>query len=122
MSFRAEIKGKIQDFEALKGAIEHRLQGTLHEDSAISIFGRKCQHHATFPNEYYKLGIMEQEGEYDLIYDNMLRAVGGSGAGKLLDAYNMEKSLLEANAMGYATNEYTEQDGTSVIEIYVTEY
>lgn len=122
MSFRAEIKNKIRDFEALKNAIEHRLNGTLHEDSPINVFGSTCEHHATFPRDYYKLGIKEREGEFDLIYDNMLSAVGGRGAGKLLDAYNLEKTLIEANAMGYSTSEYTEQDGTQVMEVYVTEY
>lgn len=121
MSRRVEIKGQIQDMEALKNAIEGRLGGTMFENTPARVRGVDCEHYATFPNQFYNLGVKDKDSEYDLVFDDMLTTVG-KGAGKLLDAYNCEKTILEANYKGYTYSEFTEQDGTQVVEVYLSDF
>lgn len=122
MSNIVEIKLKITDLDAFARAIK-RFKGKFYEN-AKSFQGwyqqESCDHKATLPGTKLELGLVENdEGSYDLKYDHMLDNTIGEKAGKLMDAYTMEKSYGEAFAMGYAACEHLEEDGTHVLEIEI---
>lgn len=128
MSLTTRIKAKIKDLDALEAALKE-FKGTLHRGVTQSkIYGSRtttCDHKATFQGyNNMEIGLVkQQDGSYELVYDDMLERLIGKGAVKLIDAYEVHKAILDSVYMGYAASEIErEPDGTRVVEIQVMEY
>jgi hypothetical protein len=65
----------------------------------------KCQHAIRVPGASYEIGFVQRQGRYHLLWDNWqsgnLERVLGSGAGRLKQAYAIERVAKEARLKGY---------------------
>ena len=122
MSHVAKIELEIQDLETLKLAcqrlnlefVENQLtyrwygryvgDAPLPEGFTVEDLG-KCQHAIRVPNASYEIGVVQRQGKYQLLWDNWqsggLERVLGSGAGRLKQAYAIERVAKEARLKGY---------------------
>ena len=127
MSILSTVKAKIMDLNALEEALKE-FGGYLHRNvSQYNQYGgsmRSCKHKISFGGERMEMGLIEQpDGSYSLEYDHMLDHIVGKNAGKLMDAYNVHKTIADSVAMGYAAVELErEPDGTRCVEVHVLEY
>lgn len=88
-----------------------------------STFGH-CEHAISLPNnkKAYELGLITGEKGYNLIYDTYrggygLEEVIGKDASILKDCYLEKRSIkLGLNSLWSLSNQYTEEDGTRVLE------
>jgi len=128
MSILSTIKAKIRDLNALEAALKE-FGGTLHRNrTQFNQYGshrqRNCDHAISFKHENMEMGLIKQpDGSYSLQYDHMLDRKVGKDAGKLMDAYNVHKTIMDSVAWGYAATELPrEKDGTRSVEVLVYDY
>lgn len=122
MSHVAKIELEIQDLETLKQAC-HRLNLEFWENQqTYRWYGRyvgdaplpegltaadlgKCHHAIRVPGAVYEIGVVQRQGKYQLLWDNWhsggLERVLGPGAGRLKQAYAIERVAKEARLKGY---------------------
>lgn len=83
---------------------------------------KQADHVITVPGCSYDVGVMANKtGGYSLIWDNYrsggLEKILGAGAGKLKQAYGIEKAKIEARKKGYSVVEAKKADGSITLTI-----
>lgn len=86
----------------------------------------KCDHVIRIPNDKkaYEIGIAaKRDGNegYELLWDTfnsrMVNAVGGKGAGRLIQMYSIETATQQAYDDGFAVTRYNLPDGSIHLEV-----
>jgi hypothetical protein len=122
MSHLSKIELEIQDLETLKLACQRLNLEFMENQETYKWYGRyvgdaplpegftvedlgKCHHAIRVPGASYEIGIVQRQGKYQLLYDNWqsggLERVLGPGAGRLKQAYAIERVAKEARLKGY---------------------
>ena len=136
MSHIARIELEIIDLEALKAACqrlglefrcgqaeyswygEYMNDYPLPEGLSIQDLG-KCDHAIHVPGATYEVGILKRKGKYLLLWDfwseGGLQHVLGQNAGRLKQAYAIERTRREALRKGYRIVESKTQNGVRLV-------
>lgn len=132
MSHIARIEMEINDLGALKAAAE-RLGGTLIQgQTTYKWYGDwigdtpmpegmtradigKCHHAIKFPNAAYEIGVVQSQNKYRLLWDYWedggLVPIVGHNAGRLKQAYGIERARAEARRRGLTVQEQRTKTG-----------
>lgn len=136
MSHVAKIELEINDLDALKAACQrlglefccgqttYRWYGEfvgdhpLPEGLTVQDLGR-CDHAIRVPGASYELGVLKRNGKYLLLWDfwgeGGLERVLGRNAGKLKQAYAIERTRREAMRKGYRITESKTRNGVRLV-------
>lgn len=122
MSHVAKIELEILDLEILKRACQRLNLEFLENQRSYRWYGRyvgdtplpdgftaedlgKCNHAIRVPSAAYEIGVVHRQGKYHLLWDSWhsggLERVLGPGAGRLKQAYAIERVTQEARLKGY---------------------
>lgn len=122
MSHVAKIELEIQDLETLKLACRRLHLEFLENQRTYRWYGKylgdsplpegfspedlgKCQHAIRVPGATYEIGVVHRQGKYHLLWDSWhaggLERMLGPGAGRLKQAYAIERVTKEARLKGY---------------------
>jgi hypothetical protein len=128
MSHVAKIELEIKDLDTLKGACERLGLEFMRNQKTYAWYGTnvgdyplpdgvsvedlgKCDHAIRVPGATYEIGIVSRENKYILLWDfyraGGLEQVLGKNAGKLKQAYAIERLYQEAKRKGYHIIEQT---------------
>jgi hypothetical protein len=126
MSHVAKIELEIQDLETFKLACQRLNLEFVENQQTYRWYGRymgdapllegftaedlgNCQHAIRVPGASYEIGIVHRQGKYHLLWDNWqsggLERQLGPGAGRLKQAYGIERVRQEARLKGYRLSE-----------------
>jgi len=136
MSHIARIDLEINDLDALKAAcgrlgLEFRCGQTsyawygeyvgdhpLPEGLTVQDLG-KCDHAIHVPGASYEVGILKRNGKYLLLWDfwrdGGLERILGRNAGRLKQAYAIERTRREAQRKGYRFTESKTRTGVRLV-------
>lgn len=125
MSHITNIDLEIKDLNALQSAC--RRMGLTFNHGAGKVRFYKSQsvdadHVINVPGCSYDVGVVSNKtGGFSLVWDNYqtggLEAILGAGAGKLKQAYGIEKAKIEARKKGYSVVEAKKSDGSITLTI-----
>jgi hypothetical protein len=122
MSHVTKIELEIQDLATLQRACRRLHLEFLENQQTYTWYGRfvgdaplpegftaadlgKCQHAIRVPGAAYEIGVVHRQGKYHLLWDSWhsggLERVLGPGAGRLKQAYAIERVTQEARLKGY---------------------
>jgi hypothetical protein len=122
MSHVAKIELVIQDLETLKQACQRLNLELMENQQTYKWYGRyvgdaplpegftpedlgKCHHAIRVEGASYEIGIVQRQEKYHLLWDSWssggLERVLGPGAGRLKQAYAIERVAKEARLKGY---------------------
>jgi len=125
MSHITNIELEIKDLAALKAAC-NRMGFTFKENQNTCNYyrGQKadCLHAIEVPGAAYEVGVVKNKnGGYSLIWDPFihggLESALGPAAGKLKQAYGIEKAKLEARKKGFSVYERIKEDGAIILSV-----
>jgi len=120
MSKRVQVKADIQNLGALARAAE-KIGGKLNynqKEVTLWYTTERCDHAITFPNSKLGVGVKANEqGTYDLVYDDMAPRTIGNEASTLLAYYTIEAGKDAALACGYVNLQTYEQNDNLILEI-----
>ncbi|MCZ7405403.1 MAG: hypothetical protein O8C67_10810 [Candidatus Methanoperedens sp.] len=126
MSHISQIDLKIKSLEALRAACARLSLEFVQGQTTYKWYGRwlgdyplpegfkiedlgKCKHAIRVPGADYEIGIVERNGEINLLWDfwytGGLERVLGKGGGKLKQAYTIEQTKAVAHRAGYQVRE-----------------
>ena len=136
MSHVAKIELEITDLDALKAACqrlglefrcgkrtytwygEYMGDHPLPEGLSVQDLG-KCDHAIHVPGASYEVGVVKRNGRYLLLWDfwhaGGLEHVLGRNAGRLKQAYAIERTRREALRKGYRITESKTQNGLRLV-------
>lgn len=136
MSHIARIEMQINDLETLKAACarlglefvaeqktyawygKHVGDYPLPEGFSVSDMG-KCDHAIRVPGAKYEVGVVERNQKYVLLWDfwedGGLEPALGKNAGRLKQAYGVEKATREARLKGYRVTEQKTNHGIRLV-------
>ena len=136
MSHVAKIELEINDLDALKAAcqrlgLEFRCGQAVYswygeyvgdhplpEGLTVQDLG-KCDHAIHVPGASYEVGVVKRNGRYLLLWDfwhaGGLERVLGRNAGRLKQAYAIERTRREALRKGYRITESKTQNGLRLV-------
>lgn len=134
MSHIVKIETKIKDLVALKLACKSLGFEFVEGQRTYAWFGRwvgdtpmpeglkvedlgKCTHAIRVPGAKYEVGVMSTSSGYELRWDyfssgGLLARLGGQKAGRLVQAYAVEKTKREASRRGQVVKTQTLSDGS----------
>lgn len=117
MSHISKIEVEIKDLEDLKKACA-RLGIEFDENQRTFRWyagQRQCECAIKVPGAQYEIGVIKEGGKYCLLWDDFsaggLRERLAKGAGKLKQAYAVERIRKEAILKGYRCNEAMTENG-----------
>lgn len=125
MSHITSIELEIRDLGALKAACG-RLGLTFMEGQQNCLYYKgqtaSCSHAIQVPGAEYEVGVVASgNGGYGLVWDPYqaggLASVLGDNAGKLKQAYGIEKAKIEARKKGYSVYERVKDNGAITLNI-----
>jgi hypothetical protein len=117
MSHISKIELVVNDIRSLKAACIRLGLSFAKNQTSFKWWGRKngiCNHAIKIPGTAYEIGVHKQADRYDLLvdyYDPAVEAAIGSNAGKLKQAYAIERTRTEARRKGYTVVEKQTEDG-----------
>jgi hypothetical protein len=136
MSHVAKIELEITDLDALKAACqrlglefrcgqvvyawygEYMADYPLPEGLTAKDLG-KCDHAIRVPGASYEIGVLKRNGKYHLLWDfwseGGLQCILGKNAGRLRQAYAIERTRREALRKGYRITESKTQNGLRLV-------
>ena len=136
MSHVAKIEMEIKDLDTLRTACEqlglqfmagqhtYRWYGEsvgdypIPEGFTTDDMG-KCDHAIRVPGASYEVGVVQRNGKYLLLWDfysaGGLERVLGKGAGRLKQAYSVERVRREATLKGYHVQERKTEQGIRLV-------
>jgi hypothetical protein len=135
MSHVAKIEVEINDLDALKAACHSLGLEFVNDQKTFAWYGRhvgdypvpegftleemgRCDHAIRVPNAQYEIGVVKRRGKYTLLWDfyhaGGLETVLGKGAGKLKQAYALERVKKEARLKNYRYLERKTEQGIRI--------
>ena len=142
MSHISKVGTEILDLQALNAACKRLGFEFVHGQQHYEWYGKwvgdvempaglkvedlgKCNHAIRVPGAKYEVGVVYTgAGKYELRWDywhsgGLEDKLGGKKAGRLVQAYAVEKTRREAKRMGAVMHERTRADGSIEVEIAV---
>ena len=138
MSHVAKIELEIQDLETLKQACQRLNLEFVENQETYRWYGKymgdsplpegftpedlgKCHHAIRVEGASYEIGVLHRQGKYQLLWDSWqsggLERVLGPGAGRLKQAYAIERVAKEARLKGYRL---TEKQMNKTVQLVLT--
>jgi hypothetical protein len=138
MSHVAKIELEIQDLETLKFACQRLNLEFMENQQTYRWYGKymgdsplpegftaeelgKCQHAIRVPGASYEVGVVQRQGKFHLLWDSWqsggLERVLGPGAGRLKQAYAIERVAKEARLKGYR---FCEKQMNNTVQLVIT--
>jgi hypothetical protein len=121
LSHITRIEIEIRDLGLLQEAC-NRLGIEFHpEEKSFRWYGgvKDCEGAIRIPNARYEIGLVREKNRYGLLWDSYatggLEARLGKGAGKLKQAYAVERVRLEAKLRGYRLRESKTETGVRLV-------
>lgn len=135
MSHVSQIELKIKSLEALKAACARLGCKFMEGQKTYKWYGQymgdyrmpdgmkvedlgKCTHAISVPGANYEIGVVERDGEVNLLWDfwqsGGLERKLGKGAGLLKQAYAVEQAKIQARRKGYSVYEKLTEDGKAI--------
>lgn len=136
MSHIAKIELQIKDLDTLRAACEQMSLQFMPDQRFYKWYGRavadypipegfsaadmgKCDHAIRVPGASYEIGVVHRNGNYLLLWDfyseGGLERVLGKGAGRLKQAYSVERVRREAKLKGYHVQERKTEQGIRMV-------
>ena len=136
MSHVARIEIDIKDLDALKAACVQLGLEFVPNQQSYAWYGQyvgdtplpdgftaadlgRCDHAIRVPGARYEVGVVHRNGKYHLLWDfyrsGGLERVLGKGAGRLKQAYSVERVRREARLQGYRLRERRTERGIRMV-------
>lgn len=121
MSHISQIEMEILDLETLIKACSRLGLKFLKDHRQFLYYGgnQACDHAITVPSASYQIGVVQNGGKYELQWDSWssggLERELGPGAGKLKQAYAIERVRSEAKTQGYKVREVKQDNSIRLI-------
>ena len=123
MSHLAKIELEINDLDALKAACMRIGLDFRPDQRTFEWYGgrRECHHVIKVPAASYEIGVFrnDENGSYHLLWDSYhaggLEQKLGKNAGKLKQAYGIERVRAEARRKGYHVSEQKIVQGVRLV-------
>lgn len=120
MSHISKIELKINDLDALKKACDRLALHFIHDQKSFKWYNglHPCDHAIKAKNTAYEIGVVHQNNNYDLYWDDwstggLIEKIGPE-AGLLKQAYTIEKILSEARLKNMRYTEVKKSNGVRV--------
>jgi len=120
MSHISRIELEIKDLEDLKRACDRLGVGFEKEQKTFRWYGgtRECECAIRVPGATYDIGVIRESNRFSLLWDSFytggLEARLGKNAGRLKQAYGVERVRREATLKGYKVREVKSDTGIRV--------
>ena len=135
MSHVARIELEINDLDSLKAACKSLGLEFVPDQKTFAWYGQhvgdyplpdgftledmgRCNHAIRVPGAQYEIGVVKRRGKYTLLWDfwedGGLETVLGKGAGKLKQAYALERVKKEARQRNYRCLEKKTEQGIRI--------
>ena len=121
MSHISKIELEVNDLGVLSQACTQLGLKFVREQHSFKWFGKDstCSHVIKIPDGKYEIGVLNQNGRYDLVcdyYDPKIEQTIGCQGGLLKQAYAVASTKIEARRKGYSI---VEQKTDSGIRLHV---
>ena len=116
MSHIARIELEVTDLEALSKACQHLGLNLIQDQKSFNWYNGQaaCDHAIKVPGAAYEIGLVSNEGKYDLqadFWDKGIEAAIGKAGGLLKQHYALERTKTEAAKKGYRIIEKQTENG-----------
>jgi hypothetical protein len=116
MSHISTIELHVNDLSILGSACARLGLELIRSKKSFKWYGKEapCDHAIMVPQAEYEIGVIDQNGLYELncdFYDRNLEQVIGKNGGLLKQAYAVEKTMIEARRKGYSVLERKTENG-----------
>jgi hypothetical protein len=116
MSHISKIELEIKEIAVLKQACRKLGLEFVQNQKTFKWYGKAspCSHAIKVPGASYEIGVIEQDGRYELncdFYDRNIEKALGHRGGRLKQAYAVSKTKTEARRKGYSVIERNTDTG-----------